>query len=165
MSALFGLDHPGHEGLDAVDHPPQVDAEHPFPVLVPGLLQGPPDGHPGVVAQHVHRAEAGEGLVRQGAHRRQGGHVGGHGQGFGARGGDLFFRVPQWPGFDIRQHQFHAPPGQGQRQRPADAAGRAGHHGGSVLEGFHDASLKDGVKACDGPNPAMGRIPAAIPAR
>ena len=45
------------EAVDAVDHAPEVDVDHPVPVverLVGDQVEG---GHPGVVAQHVHPAE------------------------------------------------------------------------------------------------------------
>ena len=57
MAALPLGDEARQERLDAVDRSPQVDVEHPSPVIVGHLQDGPADGHAGVVEHDVHGAE------------------------------------------------------------------------------------------------------------
>ena len=61
------LEHPRHEGVDAVDDAAQVHGEGPAPVVervLPDLALGA-DADAGVVAQHVHRPVGGVRLVAQ----------------------------------------------------------------------------------------------------
>ena len=58
-------DHPGYEGPDPVEDPPQVGAEHELEVLGRPIPDEATDEHPGVVAHHVDRAQAVEHRVGQ----------------------------------------------------------------------------------------------------
>ena len=71
-------DHARHEGLHAVDHAPEVDADRPLPVLMGGGVEPAPEGDARVVAEDVHRAELRPGAVGEGAHVGEAAHVGAH---------------------------------------------------------------------------------------
>ena len=75
MPALAVRLDPRHEGDDAVDHPAEVDAEHPVPVLVGRVGDVVEEVDAGVVAEDVHVAEGALGLVRGSRERVAVGHV------------------------------------------------------------------------------------------
>ena len=61
------LEHPGHEGPDAVEQAEEVHAEHPLPVGGGALPGDPGLEHAGVVAEQVDGAEAVVRRVGEGA--------------------------------------------------------------------------------------------------
>ena len=64
--ALALFEQHGHEGVDAVDHAPEVDPEDPAPLLLGDLPDRSAHTHPGVVVDEVGAAEPGARCGRAG---------------------------------------------------------------------------------------------------
>jgi len=123
-------DHPLQRELCAEDHAVEIDVDHP-PGRQVVLVNEPADLHdPGVVYQHIHRAQLGFGVVQEPCERLALGHV--QAQGDRRRpqlGGGLLRRL------DVEVADRHAHAGSGQRlgrgapdpaRRPGDRGGLAG---------------------------------------
>ncbi len=131
----------GIEGFDAVDDAAQIDAHHPVPVLVLGLVDGRVAADPGIVADDVDLAEDALGLV------------GGAGEGLAVGHVELDEMVRQVGALqhrrrlvemvlaDIRHHHFHAVLEKHPRHAEADARGAPGDKGGFAVERPSCASL------------------------
>src|SRR5215467_1841766 len=155
VAGLLLGDHARYEGFHAVDHTPEVHAEHPFPVAMGGGLETAVDGHARVVADHVHRAHLRPRALGQCLHRRELGHVGLDGEGLGsgladARGGLCHAHL-----VDISHHDVGAFAGEGERERAADPAPPAGDHRRLTLERFHGISLRTGPGECGAASEGM----------
>ena len=135
VAAEPALLHPRHEGLDAVDHALEVDAEHPVPILVGGIVDRPEQVHAGIIEEKRDRAHPRLGLV------------GGRGEAF-ARGD-----VEPDPGHlaivedgerlldrilpDVGDHHLAALVEQHPGEAQTDAVGAAGDEGGPAREVLH----------------------------
>jgi hypothetical protein len=119
--------HQREEGLEAVEHSPQVDGHHALPLADRQFPQGVADGahHAGVVAQEVHGAEPANRRVPEGNDARRLRDVGGDGEDLGAALCQLARDRVHLRLIDVGQYQ----PGGSRRQLggegPADAVGGA----------------------------------------
>ena len=84
-----------------MDHAPEVDADHPLPRRERHLPRQPAAADAGVVAEHVHAAEARDGGVGERLHLRGVGHVGDDAFDLGARLAQLGDRVVERGRFDV----------------------------------------------------------------
>ena len=137
MGVAALLEEPGHEGPDAVEDPPQVDAHHPVPVGLGPLPDHAGLEHAGVVAQQVHRPEPLVGGVGQGLHLRLVADVGAHPDRLGAQTGDVPHRVVERVRLDVGEHHPHAFLRRVTGQAAADATRRAGDHRHPTREVVH----------------------------
>ena len=128
------------EDLDAVDRPPQVDAQDPLPVVDRGPRDWRKHADSGVVAQHVHGAEGVDRRPRQRLDAGQLGDVGGHTDDvmpLRAQAGDRF---AQRFGAHVGRDHAHASSGKRPDHAEAHTGGGAGHHGHPTFDGLHLAS-------------------------
>jgi hypothetical protein len=114
-------DHPRHEGLDPVDHAPQVHADGPLPVLMRGLVEPAPQRDAGIVAEDVHRPALTPGPIGEDFHVGPPAHVGADGDGAGAR---LAHRGPRSPSSPPRPRPPPPPRARRRRRRQDRARGR-----------------------------------------
>ena len=135
--ALVLLDEPRHERAYPVDDAPQVHAEDPRPVGLAELPHGAARTDTGVVAHDVERAELLDGARGQRIHGGSLGHVGANREHLGAARADLLGGDLERVVLDVGHHHAHALRRESIRQRPADAAGRAGDDGDLPLELVH----------------------------
>ena len=138
-SALF--EHAGDERAQPVNHAPEIDAQHPVPVIERELPDPGPLDHASVVAQYVNRAmgiESGRGQVVDGVDIRDIGHHTGRVMPGGAK---LSHRRVQRIRFDVGQHHLHLSPGEPVGHRQAETARRAGDHRHPTLQVLHISSL------------------------
>ena len=123
-----------------MDHAPEVDADHPLPVLerdLPGRAAGV---HTGVVAEHVDGPEVLDGTRGERVDRGGGSDVGGNADDLGGgRRSDLRNRQVQPARVQIGHHDAHALGGKALAEGAADAAGGAGHDRNLALEVLHSA--------------------------
>ena len=131
------LDEMRQEVVHAVDHAPQAHVHHPFPVDELLVADEPSPADAGVVAHHVHCAEAVDGGLRQRTHRVGIGDVGDDAERLDAVVGDLGLGGTQRLLFDVGEHHVGALAGKAQCQGLADARGCPGHHRDASGHGFH----------------------------
>src|SRR5579884_2719718 len=137
------LEQDGHEGLDAMDHAQHIDVDAPAPVdqvVLPHVALGDRAGA-GVVAHHVHRAEASKRLLGERLDRGIVGDVGDHAGNIDALVGECSGCLVQWFFEDIGQHHFHALAAETPAHGLADAAGSAGYDRHSALKVSHCVAM------------------------
>lgn len=126
-----GGDHAGDEGLDAVEDPPHVDGEGPFPVI--GLVLPHPALGAGadarVVAEHVHGAEGLVGGVGQRDHGVAVADVDHPGEHLGPVRDEFAGGLAQGALLDVGEDHLHSLGGKAAGHGEADAAGGSGDHG------------------------------------
>jgi hypothetical protein len=136
-----------HEMADAVDHPPQIDADDEFPVRARHLDEaGAVHRHPGIVAGDVEPAELALGRGQGVDHRLLLGHVDAHrhdplvGAGQGVRRGlDRLL-------LDVGHHHVGAGLGERGGDGEADAGGGAGDDRGLAGDVLHRSALSHPVR-------------------
>ena len=131
--ACVGGHQVGQDGVAAVDHAPQVDADDPVPVVQAVLREQPAAAHARVVHHLVHGAVGGDHGVGQREHGVAVGHV----EPVHAHPGDERRDLGQSLGVHVDQRELAAFGGQGQGQGPSDAARGPCHHGRAALQGLH----------------------------
>src|SRR6266581_1698659 len=119
-------DHPRQEGLEPVNHAPEVDAERPLPVPVGGRLEPTPDRHAGVVAEDVDTAERREGAVGERLHLGPVAHVGTDGERASAPRLDSLNGLGEAGLVDVGHDDGRAFRSEALGQSTTDAAGAAG---------------------------------------
>ena len=134
---FLGLDEMGQEVMHAVDHTPQAHVHHPLPVDELLVADEPSPADAGVVAHHVHGAEAVDGGRRQSAHRVGVGDIGDDAECFDSPLGDFGFRSTQRGFLDVGEHHVGALAGEAQRQRFADPRCCPGHYRDASGHGLH----------------------------
>ena len=117
------------EGLHAIDHAVQVDADNPVPIGIGHFLHGPRDPDAGVVADDMHPAECALRLVGGTRHRVAVGDVNAQRDHFGVARREGRRRLRQGLFFDVRDHDLHAGRGERPRHGQADAARAARDRG------------------------------------
>ena len=133
------LEQDGHEGLDAMDDAKHVDVDPPAPigqVVFPHVTLGDPAGA-GVVAHHVHRAEAVERLLGERLDRGIVGDVGNHPDRLDALVRECPGRLVQRFGEDVGQHHLHALLAETPAHGLADAPGSPGYDGHLARKVLH----------------------------
>ena len=114
--------HMGNEDLEAMDHPVEVDAQHPVPILRGHLFDGRPvHGDARIGAEDMHMAKGVEGLLRRALQLLLDADVGLHGQRLRAQPVDLAQRLLQPLAPDVAQNDVHALPREGARHAKANA--------------------------------------------
>ena len=126
MPARALFEHPGYERAKPVHHAPEIDVQHPVPVVERKLPDPRPLDDPSVVAQHVNRAVGIESDRGEAVDRVSIGHVGHHTGRVMPCGAKLPHGSIQPIGFDVGQHQLHPGLGEPFRHRQAKTAGRTG---------------------------------------
>ena len=126
VAALAAVHHGRQERAQRVDHAPQVDVEHPTPVLLGGVQERAAHPDAGVGHDHIRDAVLGGHLIRQDSGGRRVGDVEPVGQAGRAVRGDLGGGAFGGRGVDVHAQQVRALLGEGQRAGPADAAAGAG---------------------------------------
>ena len=129
MAALTVIADAADEGLHAVDHALQVDAEHPVPVVEGALVERAAGADAGVVAHQVHVAETILGAAGGVLHRVAVGDVELERQHLGAARFELGCRGGERLGLDVGEHDAHSLAGEDARHAEADAARAAGDEG------------------------------------
>ncbi len=131
---LGRLQHHGREQPHAVDHAPEVDAQHPLPIFQRVLPDQPARAHACVVEHEVRRAELLAHLVGQGLHLGCVGHIHAACQHTHALPFELGGSLVQRLLLHIDQHQVHAQLRANARALQAEARARARQHGRLALE-------------------------------
>ena len=139
MPALAARDHSRHERLDAVDHAPEIDAEHPLPVPMRRPLEPAPRRHARVVAEDVDDTERLPGALGERLDLAQIAYVRPHGERVDAVPARLSGHGRHRSLVDIRDHDPRALARQRQRERPSDPATPARDDRDLPLERIHDA--------------------------
>ena len=138
MRRVTGLEHPGHQRTDAVDHAAQVDPDHPVPIAGRNLMQRHAmHGNAGVVAADGDRPV---GLLDRSDCLLDRGTVGDidlHGHGAGADRLDLAHGVLRIGQLDVAHAHPHPAAGQGQRDAATDPRPGAAHIGTHPRFDFH----------------------------
>ena len=131
------IQHPGDEGVDAVDDAPQVDLDGALPVLPREALhrRGHQDPHP--VLQHVHPRFALKDVSRQRLHLLAAGAVDDVADGNGLQRYSLIAHRLQALWVNVHQVQPGSFAGKGQRRGPADPGSGAGDHHHLVFKVAH----------------------------
>jgi hypothetical protein len=127
-------DHGRHERADAVDHAPQVHAQHPLPVAFRSLPDEAAGADAGIVEQQVHFTEGAARAAGKAFDVAADGHVHPFGDQRGARGAQLGGGGVQRILLDVRQHEPHAQLVPQPGEFPAEAAAGAGNDGDLVGE-------------------------------
>jgi hypothetical protein len=125
------------EAADAVQHPHQVDVEHPAPIVERDVVDAAAGGDPGIVADHMDIAEGPIGGLRRALDAQGIGHVAIYAAHARANIAQALDRRRQRLGLDVGQHHVHAGLRKGPAERQADAAGAAGHECGLAGEFVH----------------------------
>jgi hypothetical protein len=120
------------EGLDAVDHPPQIDAQQPGPVRQRHVGDRGRGGNAGVVAEQIDASVAAPNLVRQRLHAVIGGHIGAD-----ADRADLLSRPIECGLLDVRDDDLHAFANETFGDGAADTRGAAGDDRDLAREMLH----------------------------
>src|SRR5215470_4125370 len=141
VARLLLSDHPRHESLHAVDHTPEIHAEHPFPVVMRGGLEATVDGHPRVVADHVDPTHLCPCPLGQRLHGDELRHVGLDGERLGPRLPNTRGRLRHARLVDVGHHHLGALARESEAERTPDPARAARDHRGLALEIFHGISL------------------------
>ncbi len=140
------LEHPGHEGPDAVEQAEEVHAEHPLPVGGGALPGDPGLEHAGVVAEQVHRAEAVVRRVGEGPHLGLAAYVGADPERLGAEARRLGDRLVEGGRLDVGEHDVHPLAGGVAGEPTADPARGAGDDGDAPDEVVHQRSPRKQVR-------------------
>ena len=156
MTLLAAVEHPRHERAHAVDDAVEVHAEDPPPVRERGVVDAAPvPADPGVVAEHVHRAERLEGARGERVHALRVRDVGLDGEHFRARVAQLGCGRLEGIALDIGEDDAHALLGEALRQSAPDPARRAGDDRHAALELLHRASFR-GARRYEAPDASAG---------
>ena len=129
------VEHRRHEGVDAVDHAPQVDCHRPCPVVelvLPHRSFGT-GADAGVVAHDVDAAVGAECGVAQRFHRAHVGDVRGHAGHLCAVLAHQLDDGVEHVGLHVGEHHLHALGAEALAHRPADATSATGDNGDSAL--------------------------------
>ena len=137
QAARLGLEHAGDEVAEPVDHPHQVHAQHPAPLLLARLPDVAASSHAGVVDEESHVAGLPEGAPGEAGHLGVVRHVDHLGERETPGGPDL----PDDPGEGTRLHvgedEAHAQGMGAARHLQPEAAPGPGDHGGPSGEVSH----------------------------
>ena len=129
--------HDRNERTDPVNHPHEIDGQHPIPVVQSGLPARHTrlgNAHAGVVANHVNSTEGLQGLESECFHLLGLRHVGLHTQDLGARALKLLGCAGERPWLHICEDQLHSCACERLRNPPANTAGGAGDDRDAIRE-------------------------------
>ena len=128
MASLALRDDALREGLDTVDHAPQIDVDDPAPVVVGHVHDRATHGNARVEEDDVNGAHLLESGIGERLHGRAVAHVAQHAFGSGALRAQLRNRGVERGALDVGEHEAHALACQRLRGREPDPAGATRDH-------------------------------------
>ena len=126
VATRAAIAHGRAERAAAVDHPHEIDAEHPFPILRSRLQRAGRQGHPGVVDEDVERVDLLVHRRGEAIHRLSVGHVDPNSDHLGTDTPERLLHLGQPVLVDVADGKVRARLRRDAGDRLTDAAGRTG---------------------------------------
>jgi hypothetical protein len=134
---------PGQERLDGMDRAPQVDVDHPAPVVVRHLRDRTRDHNAGIAEDHVDLTEKTKCLIGEVNHLLEIPDIAHHAVRFEPLGLQMRDRLLQRRLIDVGEHDSRSPPCELGRGRETDTVCAAGDDGAFAFISVHGATVAD----------------------